>query len=97
MQTISPEQLKVRLNNNEPLHIIDVREPDEIALGMIPGAISIPLMQIPDRLQEIPRDKETVLVCRSGNRSSRTYDYLTAQGFNNLINMNGGMLEWDKL
>jgi rhodanese-related sulfurtransferase len=97
MQTITPQQLKARLHNNEQLLIIDVREPDEIAFGMIPGAVSIPLMQMPARLQEIPQDKETVLVCRSGNRSSRAYDYLTAQGYSNLINMSGGMLEWENL
>ncbi|MDF2962954.1 MAG: rhodanese protein, partial [Paenibacillus sp.] len=50
MISITPQQIKARLANNEELHIIDVREPEEIALGMIPGAVSIPLMQIPDRL-----------------------------------------------
>ncbi|MFD0680415.1 MULTISPECIES: rhodanese-like domain-containing protein [unclassified Paenibacillus] len=97
MTTITPQQLKDRLSNNEELHIIDVREPDEIALGMIPGAVSIPLMQIPDRLKEVPQDKETILVCRSGNRSGKAHEYLTAQGFMNLKNMSGGMLEWDSL
>ncbi|MCR8633572.1 rhodanese-like domain-containing protein [Paenibacillus radicis (ex Xue et al. 2023)] len=97
MTTITPQQLKDRLSNNEELHIIDVREPDEIALGMIPSAVSIPLMQIPDRLKEIPQDKETILVCRSGNRSGKAYEYLTAQGFVNLKNMSGGMLEWESL
>ncbi|TDF96559.1 rhodanese-like domain-containing protein [Paenibacillus piri] len=97
MTTITPEQLKARLNSGEQLHIIDVREPDEIAQGMIPGAISIPLMQIPDRMREIPQDKETVLVCRSGNRSGKAYEYLTAQGYTNLKNMSGGMLEWESL
>ncbi|NOU95272.1 rhodanese-like domain-containing protein [Paenibacillus sp. LMG 31456] len=97
MTTITPQQLKDRMINKEDLHIIDVREPDEIALGMIPGAISIPLMEIPNRLKEIPQDKETILVCRSGNRSGKAYEYLTAQGFMNLKNMSGGMLEWESL
>ncbi|PZE22567.1 rhodanese-like domain-containing protein [Paenibacillus xerothermodurans] len=97
MQTITPQQLKNRLNNNEPLHIIDVREPEEIATGMIAGAVSIPLGQIPERIDEIPRDKETILVCRGGNRSKRAYDFLTAQGFTNLTNMTGGMMEWEAL
>jgi rhodanese-related sulfurtransferase len=95
MLTITPQQLKARLDQNESLHIIDVREPDETAQGVIPGAVLIPLMQIPDRLHEIPQDKETILVCRSGNRSGKAYDYLQAQGFSNLKNMSGGMLEWD--
>ena len=97
MQTISPAELKQRIENGEKLDIIDVREPEEIALGMIPGAKSIPLMQIPDRLSEIPQNGETILVCRSGNRSSRAYEYLEAQGFKGLKNMTGGMLEWESL
>ncbi|MCS7459397.1 rhodanese-like domain-containing protein [Paenibacillus doosanensis] len=97
MQTITPEQLKKRLEQGEKLDIIDVREDEEVAQGIIPGAVHIPLMQIPDRLADIPKDRETILVCRSGNRSGRAYDFLTAQGFANLKNMSGGMLEWDKL
>jgi rhodanese-related sulfurtransferase len=97
MNTITPQELKDRLNGSEKLHIIDVREPDEIAQGTVPGAVSIPLMQIPDRLQEIPRDTETILVCRSGARSGRAYDFLTAQGYTNVKNMSGGMLEWASL
>ncbi|UUZ85773.1 rhodanese-like domain-containing protein [Paenibacillus sp. P26] len=97
MQTITPAELKKRLDQGEKLDIVDVREPEEVALGMIPGAVHIPLMEIPERLSEIPQNGETILVCRSGNRSSRAYEYLTAQGLKNLKNMTGGMLEWDKL
>ncbi|GAA4856916.1 rhodanese-like domain-containing protein [Paenibacillus vulneris] len=97
MQTITPQELKSRLDKGDKLDIIDVREAEEVALGMIPGAVHIPLMQIPDRLNDIPRDRETILVCRSGNRSGRAYDFLSAQGFTNLKNMSGGMLEWEQL
>jgi rhodanese-related sulfurtransferase len=97
METISPQQLKARLDQNESLLIIDVREPEETAAGIIPGAILIPLMQISERLKEIPQDQETILVCRSGNRSGRAYDYLQSQGFANIKSMSGGMLEWDAL
>jgi len=54
-------------------------------------------MQLPERLAEIPQRGETILVCRSGNRSGRAYEYLTAQGLTGLKNMTGGMLEWEKL
>ncbi|MCZ8511369.1 rhodanese-like domain-containing protein [Paenibacillus filicis] len=97
MQTITPAEIKQRLRQGEQLHIVDVREDEEVAMGMIPGAIHIPLMQLPERLSEIPQAGETILVCRSGNRSSRAYDYLTAQGLSNFKNMTGGMLEWEKL
>ncbi|CAG7604486.1 Sulfurtransferase [Paenibacillus solanacearum] len=97
MNTIMPEQLKQRLAGGEKPDIIDVREDEEVALGMIPGAIHIPLMQLPERLADIPQKGETILVCRSGNRSGRAYEYLTAQGLTGLKNMTGGMLEWEKL
>ncbi|GLI10642.1 rhodanese-like domain-containing protein [Paenibacillus tyrfis] len=97
MHTITPQEVKQRLENGEKLTIIDVREPDEVALGMIPGAKHIPLMEIPQRLGEIPQQSETILVCRSGNRSGRALEYLEAQGFTGLVNMTGGMLEWEQL
>ncbi|CAG7622361.1 rhodanese-like domain-containing protein [Paenibacillus allorhizosphaerae] len=97
MHSIMPEELKQRLTNGEKPDIIDVREDEEVAFGMIPGAIHIPLMQLPERLADIPQNGETILVCRSGNRSGRAYEYLTAQGLSGLKNMTGGMLEWEKL
>ncbi|MEC0209121.1 rhodanese-like domain-containing protein [Paenibacillus ehimensis] len=97
MQTITPQEVKQRLENGEKLTIIDVREPEEVALGMIPGAKHIPLMEIPQRLGEIPQHSETILVCRSGNRSGRALEYLESQGFTGLVNMTGGMLEWEQL
>ncbi|MCP3771826.1 rhodanese-like domain-containing protein [Paenibacillus sp. MZ04-78.2] len=97
MHTITPQEVKQRLENGEKLTIIDVREPEEVALGMIPGAKHIPLMEIPQRHGEIPQHSETILVCRSGNRSGRALEYLEAQGFTGLVNMTGGMLEWEQL
>ncbi|TVY06756.1 rhodanese-like domain-containing protein [Paenibacillus cremeus] len=97
MQTITPAEIKQRLANGETLDIIDVREDEEVAQGMIPGAKHIPLMQVPERLAEIPQNGETIMVCRSGNRSGRACDFLAAQGLTNIKNMVGGMLEWEKL
>ncbi|MCZ8520260.1 MULTISPECIES: rhodanese-like domain-containing protein [Paenibacillus] len=96
MQTITPEELKRRLDSGEKLDIVDVREDEEVASGMIPGAIHIPLMTLPERMGEIPQRGETVLVCRSGNRSGRAYEYLQAQGLQGLKNMSGGMLAWEQ-
>jgi rhodanese-related sulfurtransferase len=96
MRTIDPERLASRLDAGETVCIIDVREDEEVAAGMIPGARHIPMGTIPDRLADIPRDGEVVLVCRSGARSGRVYEYLTAQGYANLVNMNGGMLAWER-
>ncbi|NRF92739.1 rhodanese-like domain-containing protein [Paenibacillus frigoriresistens] len=95
MNTILPSEIKKRLDLGEQLAIVDVREDDEVAAGIIQGAIHIPLAQLPDRLSEIPQVEELILVCRSGNRSGRAISFLEAQGYKGLKNMTGGMLEWE--
>ncbi|OCT17020.1 sulfurtransferase [Paenibacillus pectinilyticus] len=95
MDTILPSEIKARLAQGEKLTLIDVREDEEVAEGMIQGAIHIPLGQLPDRLSEIPEVDEVILVCRSGNRSGRALGYLEANGYKGLKNMTGGMLEWE--
>jgi rhodanese-related sulfurtransferase len=96
LETILPDEIKKRLDRGETLTIIDVREPDEVAAGMITGAKHIPLGDLPARHTEIPQSEEIILVCRSGNRSSRAYSYLEAMGYKGLKNMTGGMLDWDE-
>ncbi|MDF2645630.1 MAG: rhodanese protein [Paenibacillus sp.] len=95
MNTILPSEIKERLDRGENLAIVDVREDEEVAAGIIPGAKHIPLAQLPDRLSEIPQVEELILVCRSGNRSGRAISFLEAQGYKGLKNMTGGMLEWE--
>ncbi len=75
---------------------IDVREDFEYADGHIPGAVLIPLGQIPNRLDEIPQDKTVIAVCRSGNRSGQATSFLQDQGFDNVHNMQGGMNAWSQ-
>lgn len=96
-RTIEPAEVRRRLGTGESLFIVDVREEDEVAAGMIPGATHIAMGTVPDRLRDIPNDIEVILVCRSGNRSGRVYDYLEANGYTRTINMNGGMLAWEAL
>lgn len=95
--TITAEQLKARLDAGERPVMIDVREPEEVAAGMIPGAIHIPMGQIPQRLSEIPQDSEVIFICRSGNRSGKVCEYLGALGYENPVNLIGGMLAWSEL
>ena len=74
--------------------ILDVREPQEWEQVHIPGATLIPLGQLPDRLNEIPKDQEVVVVCRSGNRSATGRDILLKGGFTTVTSMAGGMNQW---
>lgn len=76
----------------EGLVVLDVREPVEWAHGHIDGAVHIPLMQLPQRLAELP-DGQTLVVCKIGGRSAQAVGYLTQQGID-AVNLDGGMLEW---
>ncbi|MCR8641851.1 rhodanese-like domain-containing protein [Paenibacillus sp. N1-5-1-14] len=91
---IYPSEVKSRLENGEKLTIIDVREDEEVAQGMIPTAVHIRLHDLPHRHNEIPESEEIILVCRSGGRSGTAQDYLDSLGYTGLRNMVGGMLEW---
>jgi rhodanese-related sulfurtransferase len=71
---------------------IDVRQPDEVATGAIAGAINIPLGELSIRVHELDPQKRTVVVCRSGGRSSQAAEFLTDAGFADVVNLDGGML-----
>ncbi|PWA09499.1 rhodanese [Pueribacillus theae] len=94
MKTITPKEVEQLLKDKKPISLIDVREDDEVAQGKIPQAKHIRLSEIPERLDEIEKDKETIFVCRSGGRSGRACEYLQALGYN-VVNMEGGMLDWE--
>jgi len=91
---IMASELETRLREGEKLSVIDVREPDEWESGHIAEAVSIPLSQFVERVGELTDFEEPIyLVCRSGNRSGKACDYLSAQGYE-VVNMAGGMLSW---
>jgi rhodanese-related sulfurtransferase len=95
--TTAVEQLKARLDAGETIHLIDVRENEEVAQGMIPGAIHMPLGQVPHRLADIPKDEEVIFICRSGYRSDQACQYLSTIGYTGTTNLIGGMLAWANL
>jgi rhodanese-related sulfurtransferase len=90
---VSAHEVNERLKQGEILHLIDVREDDEYAAGRVPGAKHIPLSKIPERLHELDKDKEYIMVCRSGNRSGMASEWLNERGYH-VKNMVGGMLDW---
>jgi rhodanese-related sulfurtransferase len=83
------------LKDDPNVFLLDVREPYEYEAGHIPGITLIPMADVPARLGEIPTDKEVIVTCRSGNRSSQIADYLREQGFTNVHNMEGGIIAWE--
>ncbi|GAB6004667.1 rhodanese-like domain-containing protein [Geobacillus vulcani] len=94
IKEITPAEVKEKLERGEKLNIVDVREDEEVALGMIPGAKHIKMGDIPDRLEEFDRNEEYIFVCRSGRRSENVCRYLQERGYR-VRNMTGGMLEWE--
>jgi rhodanese-related sulfurtransferase len=74
--------------------LLDVREPEEWKAGHISGAVLIPLGDLTARMNEIPRDKNVVVVCRSGNRSAQGRDKLLNSGYSTVTSMAGGMNQW---
>ncbi len=74
--------------------ILDVREPSEWNDFHVPGSTLIPLGSLASRVNEVPRDKEIVVVCRSGNRSTSGRDILRQAGFSQVTSLAGGLNVW---
>ena len=74
--------------------LIDVREPWEHAQARIPGAVLIPMGEVPDRLAEIPADRDVYVHCRVGQRSAKVVAYLREHGRPRTINVAGGIEAW---
>ena len=76
--------------------LIDVRTPAEVAEGMVPGAINIPLQEIEQRLSEFPKDKDLLIYCRSGKSSMAASNFLIENGYDKVFNVVGGFLAFPK-
>lgn len=76
---------------------LDVRRLDEWDEYHIPNTVLIPLEELPSRTEELPRDREIVIVCRTGNRSAQARDFLRSAGFSNVTSMAGGVERWSAL
>ncbi|KOR78498.1 hypothetical protein AM232_08535 [Bacillus sp. FJAT-21352] len=94
MKEILPNEVNALLKGNLPVHIIDVREVDEVKAGKIPDALNIPLGLVEFRMQDLDKSKEYIMVCRSGGRSSMAAQLLEDHGYK-VLNMMSGMNEWE--
>lgn len=74
--------------------LLDVREPDEWQAGHAPHAVHVPMAQVPDRIEEVPRDRRVVAVCRSGGRSRAVTEGLVGAGYD-AVNLAGGLRAWE--
>jgi molybdopterin/thiamine biosynthesis adenylyltransferase/rhodanese-related sulfurtransferase len=94
---ITAADLAARIAGGEDLYILDVRQPEEEVEGTIPGARLIPLATLPERLGELPADREILVHCRSGGRSGRAVKFLRESGFPRAVNVAGGINAWNAL
>lgn len=76
------------------VRIIDVREPDELAICQLPGAEHIPMRQIPAKAVSLPRDRHLLVLCHHGGRSLQVTRFLRAQGFTAVSSIDGGIDAW---
>jgi rhodanese-related sulfurtransferase len=94
-QAILPEQLYERMNGNSRPLIVDVRQPQECRrVGVIPGAVEIPLPDLRQRMDELNPSRETVVYCRQGVRGYIAARILAQHGFVDVKNLTGGILSW---
>jgi rhodanese-related sulfurtransferase len=76
----------------DDLAVLDVREPFEWEAGHIDGSLHIPMMELPERLGDLP-DRQTLVVCKVGSRSAQVVGYLARQGYD-VVNLAGGLYDW---
>lgn len=88
---VTPVELKAEIEGGAKIVLIDVREPHELEISVLPGVIPIPLGEVEARFAEIPKDQDVVVICRSGGRSGKATDFLISQGYTQVRNMATGM------
>ena len=94
VKQLSAIELKNKILQKENLFLLDVREPHEFKYTNIANSILIPLNQIPNRLNELDKDHEIVVICHHGMRSQQAANYLIQSGFKNISNLTGGIDAW---
>ncbi|MCX7189431.1 MAG: rhodanese-like domain-containing protein [Methylotenera sp.] len=81
---------------NQPLLLVDVRNDDEVARGIIPNAIHIPLAMLPAQFELFSNKETLVFYCHSGIRSAHAAAFAASMGCKNVLNLSGGILAWGK-
>ena len=92
---IAPQEAYRRLQEDERVVIVDVRQPVETRAGSVPGAVLIPLTEFGRRLEELPRDRPILTICRSGHRSPVAARQLRQAGYD-VTDVAGGTMAWEK-
>ena len=94
--TIGADALRAALLDGEEIALLDVREEWELQIANVPGTVHVPMAEVPQRLGELDRDRDTVVLCRSGRRSLQVARFLEQSGFRSVANLTGGILAWSR-
>lgn len=94
VKEIDAADLQKRLAAGDDIELIDIRSDGEVVHGTLPSARHLPMHLLPLRMQELPKDSDFVLYCRSGARSYHACAYLAQQGVHNALNLRGGIIAW---
>ena len=93
MKSINVQELKALIDSGADFQLIDVREPAEFNAANLGGEL-IPLQTVPQNVAKFSKDKQVVVHCRSGKRSANAIMFLSQHGYDNLYNLEGGILAW---
>jgi rhodanese-related sulfurtransferase len=91
VRALGAQELKTWREGGSDYVLLDVRQPEEIALASVPGAVEIPMREVQLRVREIPRGKPVVVMCHLGDRSSRIARFLVTDGYQEVYNLEGGI------
>jgi len=94
IKEIDPRTLVEWMQEDKDFRLVDVRSAAEFAQGMIPKGEGLPLHLIRLRADELERDRDVVLYCRTGARSAQACMFLAERGFDNVYNLRGGIVAW---
>lgn len=92
---ITPSEFVARRDRGDTFTLLDVREDWELGVASVPNVVHIPMGQVADRLQELDRNTEIVVLCRSGRRSLEVAKFLQQNGYKT-VNLAGGILAWSR-
>jgi rhodanese-related sulfurtransferase len=86
--------LHALLSEKKNFVLVDVRSDNEVAYGVIEGAVHLPLHLLPIKADELDKDAHTIFYCRSGARSAQACAFMAAKGYGNVYNLQGGIMAW---
>lgn len=94
---VNPEEVKRRLDADPgALVLLDIRRPDELLLAEVPGAVHVPMNEVPQALDRLERSAEYVVMCHHGIRSTLVCNYLRTRGYPRVSNLRGGIEAWSQ-